>query len=159
MESITVYCDQGDGALRGAQIVNSLSPTPECKSMGISSSCRQTVCPALGRSATVLRRKKSPSEEINLIEESSPLRSNLLSPPPRKGALSSQEEMVDCDVIDTSLIKESADKSRHNYFHLIREMLEDTREILVTGKRASLRKSRLVLREGNLYGWLQAPPK
>ena len=68
-------------------------------------------------------------------------------------------ELVDCDVVDTSLIQANVGGQRHSYFHLSREMLEDVREILVDRRvRARLRPSRLVRREGNLYGWLQAPP-
>jgi hypothetical protein len=155
MESITIYSDQGDSALSWAQTINSIFPTKECKELEKGNSCQ-----SLGKVKTVLRRNHCVKDGNLLFEESSPLSSNLVSPFVRYSPFpgGDGEELIDCDIIDTSLVKERTDKSRHSYFHLSRELLEDTRELLVTGKRASSRKSRLVLREGNLYGWLQAPP-
>ena len=155
MESITIYSDQGDSALSWAQTINSIFLAKECKELEKGNSCQ-----SLGKVKTVLRRNHCVKDGNLLFEESSPLSSNLVSPFVRYSPFpgGDGEELIDCDIIDTSLVKERTDKSRHSYFHLSRELLEDTRELLVTGKRASSRKSRLVLREGNLYGWLQAPP-
>ena len=155
VESITIYSDQGDSALSWAQTINSIYPPKECKELGMDNNC-----PSLGKVKTVLRRDHCAISRNLMLEESSPLSSNLISPFGNDSLYVGEdgEELINCDIIDTSLVKERTDKSRHSYFHLSRELLEDTREILVTGRRANVRKSRLVLHEGNLFGWLQAPP-
>jgi len=69
-----------------------------------------------------------------------------------------ESDLLDVDLIDTSSIFSNVQKLRHCYFNVSRDVLEDIHEVLVSRNRAAQRKARLVKREGNVYGWLQAPP-
>lgn len=62
------------------------------------------------------------------------------------------------DLIDTSGMSSNVNQIRHSFFHLSRESIEDIREVLVTGRTASERQSRLIRREGsNVYDVAVAP--
>lgn len=46
---------------------------------------------------------------------------------------------------------------RHNSFNLNRSLVDDLRELIVDGRRAAQRRSRLVRRKGNVFTFLQPP--
>lgn len=129
-ESVTVYADRNDNALFWAELMNTALPTMETADIGFVHS--------LGRAASGPVYAATPAASPGTYQE---------------------EDLVDCDLIDTTHIQANVHKLRHSYFHLSRELLEDVRDIIVSRKgRASQRSSRLVQQEGNFYGWLIAPP-
>jgi hypothetical protein len=65
--------------------------------------------------------------------------------------------VLDIDIINTSTLHGNVTGTRHCYFDLSREMVEDIRELIVNRIRARLRHSRLIMREGNLFDFLIAP--
>mmetsp|Transcript_27233 Transcript_27233/g.55743 ORF Transcript_27233/g.55743 Transcript_27233/m.55743 type:complete len:294 (-) Transcript_27233:154-1035(-) len=132
-ESVTVYADKGDNAIFWAEYANSVFPSPSCKGLPFSFS--------LGRSVSPLRRQNR-AEVANDVETDG----------------LDESDLLDVDVIDTSSVFSNVQKLRHSYFNVSRDILEDIHEVLVSRNRAAQRKARLVKREGNVYGWLQAPP-
>jgi len=132
-ESVTIYADKGDNALFWAEYANSVFPSPPCKGLPFSFS--------LGRSVSPLRRQNR-AEVANDVETDG----------------LDESDLLDVDLIDTSSIFSNVQKLRHCYFNVSRDVLEDIHEVLVSRNRAAQRKARLVKREGNVYGWLQAPP-
>lgn len=91
------------------------------------------------------------------------------APPPGEAASSSAEAeeqsaeatdeggWLDLDVVDTSWM-EGASIERHNCFYTNLWLIDDLREMLVTGKRASERSARLVRRRGNVWSFLAVAP-
>eukprot|EP00192_Tetraselmis_astigmatica_P010241 CAMPEP_0117656872 /NCGR_PEP_ID=MMETSP0804-20121206/5033_1 /TAXON_ID=1074897 /ORGANISM="Tetraselmis astigmatica, Strain CCMP880" /LENGTH=835 /DNA_ID=CAMNT_0005463297 /DNA_START=232 /DNA_END=2740 /DNA_ORIENTATION=+ len=63
---------------------------------------------------------------------------------------------LDIDIIDTTFLDANMSQHRHNSFSLNRDMVEDLRDIMTTGRRASQR-SRLEARGNNLYSFMVAP--
>eukprot|EP00614_Pseudopedinella_elastica_P002584 CAMPEP_0172599514 /NCGR_PEP_ID=MMETSP1068-20121228/19596_1 /TAXON_ID=35684 /ORGANISM="Pseudopedinella elastica, Strain CCMP716" /LENGTH=304 /DNA_ID=CAMNT_0013399781 /DNA_START=1130 /DNA_END=2044 /DNA_ORIENTATION=- len=156
-ESITVYADRNDEALYWAELANTCFPTPFCAQEKFSHS--------LGRATLPLRRPMlPPPTSCTETDQEGADQENGLTPRPSLRTYGSVDDeiesgsvLLDIDFVDTSSIKANVKTLRHSYFHISREVLEDTREILISRSRADLRKSRLVRREGNVYGWLQAP--
>lgn len=103
-ESLTVYFDNNDGALKWAEIANR---RPQCS---------EITRPSLGRS--------------------------ILTP-----ILSPHGDLLDVDFINGTSVSSNVHKLRHSYFSLSREVIEDTRELIVTSKRAFDRHARLAVRE------------
>ena len=67
-----------------------------------------------------------------------------------------QRHWLDLDVVDTTSMEQNVHMIRHNYFNLNAVLLEDLRELIITGRRAAHR-SLLLHREGNIYSYCQAP--
>ncbi|CAG8489373.1 7004_t:CDS:2 [Acaulospora colombiana] len=70
--------------------------------------------------------------------------------------------LIDVDLIDTTQLDVNIHKMRHNFFNLNRLLVDDLCDIIVLGKRANERKSRLSRRErggrgGMVYTFLVAP--
>eukprot|EP00996_Jenningsia_fusiforme_P000954 NODE_186_length_2825_cov_44.540706_g169_i0.p1 GENE.NODE_186_length_2825_cov_44.540706_g169_i0~~NODE_186_length_2825_cov_44.540706_g169_i0.p1 ORF type:complete len:821 (+),score=136.77 NODE_186_length_2825_cov_44.540706_g169_i0:111-2465(+) len=74
-----------------------------------------------------------------------------------KSLLSLSGSHLDMDVVDTSGAAGNVHSLRHSYFNINRELVDDLRELLVTGRRAADRP-RLVRRSGNVYALMIAPP-
>mmetsp|Transcript_11509 Transcript_11509/g.13945 ORF Transcript_11509/g.13945 Transcript_11509/m.13945 type:complete len:314 (-) Transcript_11509:813-1754(-) len=68
----------------------------------------------------------------------------------------SHRRWLDLDAIDTTWMDTNVHFIRHNYFNLNPVLMEDLRELILTGRRASER-SLLLHREGNIYSYCQAP--
>ncbi|KAG8457339.1 hypothetical protein KFE25_014068 [Diacronema lutheri] len=64
---------------------------------------------------------------------------------------------ADIDVIDMTWLSSNVHALRHNSFNLNRSLVDDLREVIVEGKRAAQRRSRLVRRAGNVFTFLQPP--
>lgn len=124
--------DKGDNALFWAEYVNSVIPSPACKGHGFIKS--------LGRYIKPLRHPRITDGGLDLE------------------TTQDDSELLDIDLVDTSSIFSNVQKLRHCYFNVSRDVLEDIRDVLVSRNRAAQRNARLVNREGNVYGWLQAPP-
>jgi len=63
---------------------------------------------------------------------------------------------LDLDAIDTTWMETNVHAIRHNYFNLNPVLMDDLRELILTGRRAAER-SLLLHREGNIYTYCQAP--
>jgi len=64
---------------------------------------------------------------------------------------------IDIDIIDTTGLQDNMHALRHSYFELNRFMVDDLREIIVQGRRACKRQSRLLQKHGNTYFFLYTP--
>ncbi|CAG8750878.1 13726_t:CDS:1, partial [Dentiscutata heterogama] len=78
------------------------------------------------------------------------------------GDLSYKDSLLNVDLIDTTQLDVNIHKMRHNFFNLNRLLVDDLSDIIVFGKRARERKTRLsgrkgVGREGVVYTFLVAP--
>ncbi|CAG8616158.1 14676_t:CDS:2 [Cetraspora pellucida] len=71
------------------------------------------------------------------------------------------DKLMDVDLIDTTQLDVNIHKMRHNFFNLNRLLVDDLSDIIVFGKRARERKTRLsrkyVGRESVVYTFLVAP--
>lgn len=73
-------------------------------------------------------------------------------------ALESLEaQYLDIDVINMTWLSSNVHSLRHNSFNLNRTLVDDLRELIVDGRRAAQRRSRLVRRAGNVFTFLQPP--
>ncbi|EFJ46044.1 hypothetical protein VOLCADRAFT_48360, partial [Volvox carteri f. nagariensis] len=61
------------------------------------------------------------------------------------------------DVIDMSYLSSNVNSVRHTHFALNREILDDLWEVVVMGRRAAQRTSRLDHVTGNVYSLAVAP--
>ncbi len=57
--------------------------------------------------------------------------------------LDSKGNLLDIDLIDTSDLDRNTNSSFHSFFNVNRLMVDDLHELIVTGKRAAERTSRL----------------
>jgi len=64
---------------------------------------------------------------------------------------------LDIDVVDTTFVDHNSDVLRHCFYNINREFVDDIREILVTGRRARDRVTRLDRRRGNVFCFRVAP--
>ncbi|KXZ55758.1 hypothetical protein GPECTOR_2g1308 [Gonium pectorale] len=64
---------------------------------------------------------------------------------------------LDIDVVDLSYLSSNVNDVRHTHFALNREILDDLWEIIVLGRRAAQRSSRLQHVTGNVYSMAVAP--
>ena len=66
---------------------------------------------------------------------------------------------MDVDVVDTTSLQNNVHKTRHSYFNINRELVEDLRDLIVTQRRAAHRiRLRRVKEAGNVYVFMVAPP-
>ena len=66
---------------------------------------------------------------------------------------------LDVDVIDTTLLANNVHKTKHSYFNINRELVEDLRDLIVTQRRAKHRiRLRRVKRGTNVFVFMVAPP-
>eukprot|EP00667_Euglena_gracilis_P009699 EG_transcript_9865 len=130
---ITLYGDTRDEALWYAEIFNSKRgpgqwlPRPQ---------------PSLGRSIYHLKHTRG-----------------AFSPPKRRRRLQASNtecEWLDMDVIDTSWMETNVHNTRHSYFNINNQLIEELRDIITFQLRAAERP-RLALQEGNVYCLSAAP--
>ena len=67
--------------------------------------------------------------------------------------------LLDVDVVNTSNVMSNVHELRHSFFYLSREMIEDVRELMISGQRAEFRQARLRKRDeaGNVFDVCVAP--
>ena len=66
---------------------------------------------------------------------------------------------LDVDVIDTTSLQNNVHKTKHSYYNINRELVEDLRDLIVTLRRARERvRLRRVHKGSNVYRFMVAPP-
>jgi len=126
---VTIYGDEEDGALFWSEVVNRFRVLGKLHSAPYRAECRSAPQPAPVRGAASLA-----AEGTN-----------------------ERGEWADIDVVDMTWLESNVHSLRHNSFNLNRTLVDDLRELIVEGKRAAQRRSRLVCRKGNVYTFLQPP--
>ncbi|KAF8820802.1 hypothetical protein IE077_002808 [Cardiosporidium cionae] len=69
----------------------------------------------------------------------------------------SRSVWLDLDVIDTTFVETHTDFLKHCFYQVSREIMDDIREIIVSGLRAKERVARLDRRRGNVFCFRVAP--
>ena len=66
---------------------------------------------------------------------------------------------LDVDIVDTTFLQNNVHKTKHSYFNINRELVEDLRDLIVTQRRAAYRiRLRRVKLDTNVFVFMVAPP-
>ncbi|CDJ40509.1 hypothetical protein ETH_00019725 [Eimeria tenella] len=77
--------------------------------------------------------------------------------PAAAAAAATESNWLDLDVIDTTFVEGHMDFLKHSIYQANREVMDDIREVIVKGARASARRARLERRRGNVFCFRVAP--